>query len=73
MSAEDTMMPLLAASWTARCSEQLPTYPLPGLRGEAIANLEAVWNGIMTPEMRQLLQLSCGLPQTPLGKCLRRT
>jgi hypothetical protein len=67
MSAPDTMMPLLTAPWPGRFGEQLPTVPLPGLRREAIANLESHWTGTMTPEMRQLLKLSCGLSQTPFG------
>jgi len=67
MSAPDTMMPLLAAPWPGRFGEQLPTFPLPGLRREAIANIESHWTGTMTPEMRQLLQFSCGLSQTPIG------
>ena len=67
MSAPDTRMPLLAAPWPGRFGEQLPAFPLPGLRREAIANLESHWTGTMTPEMRHLLQFSCGLSQTPIG------
>jgi hypothetical protein len=67
MSTADTMMPLLTAPWPGRAGEQLLTFPLPGLRREAIADLDANWAGPMTPEMRQLLQLSCGLSKTPLG------
>ena len=68
MSTTDTMMPLLTAPWPGRSGEPLPTCPLPGLRPEAVAHLDAHWAGILTPEMRQLLHLSCGLSQTPLGE-----
>jgi hypothetical protein len=67
MSTTDSMMPLLTAPWPGPCGEQLPTHPLPGLRREVIANLDAHWIGTMTPEMCQLLQWSCGLSQTSLG------
>ena len=67
MSAPDTMMPLLTSPWPGRFGEQLPTCPLPGLRRGVIANLESHWTGTMTPEMRQLLQFSCGLSQTHFG------
>lgn len=67
MSNTDKMMPLLTAPWVGRSGEQLLTYPLPALGHEAIANLAAQWTGILNPEMRQLLQFSCGLADTPLG------
>jgi hypothetical protein len=61
MSAPDTMMPLFMAPWPSRCGEPLPTFPLPGLRREAMDSLESHWTGTLTSEMRQLLQFSCGL------------
>jgi hypothetical protein len=66
MSPTDAMMPLLTAPWPGRFGEQLPTHPLPGLRREVIANLDAHWIGTVTPEMCQLTQRSCGLSQTHL-------
>jgi hypothetical protein len=67
MSNTDTVMPLLTAPWLGRSGERLFTYPLPALGHEAIADLITQWTGILSPEMRQLLQLSCGLADTPLG------
>jgi hypothetical protein len=42
MSTTDTMMLLLTAPRPGRCGEQLPTCPLPGLRREVIADLDAL-------------------------------
>ena len=67
MSPVDTMKPLLLGPWIGRSGEQLPVAPLPALRREAVSTLETNWAGILTPEMRQVLQLSCGLSGTPLG------
>jgi len=67
MSTVDTVMPLLQRPWIGRSEEQPPIVPLPPLRPEAITNLEAFWAGVLTPQMRQLLQCSCGLSDTPLG------
>jgi hypothetical protein len=41
--------------------------PLPALSPEVVSNLDSHRAGIVTPEMRQVLQLSCGLTGTPLG------
>jgi hypothetical protein len=67
MSPVDTMMPLLQGQWVGRGGEPLPVTPLPALRREAIDNLELQWSGNLTPEMRTILQRSCGLSGTPLG------
>src|ERR1041385_4940980 len=67
MSPVDTVMPWLQGPWIGRGGEQLPIAPLAPLRKEAISNLKAYWTGILTPEMRQLLQRCCGLSNTPLG------
>jgi hypothetical protein len=67
MSPVDTMMPLLQGPWIGRAGEQLSIVPLPALRHEAVNSLESHWAGVLTPEMRQVLQLSCGLSGTPLG------
>lgn len=67
MSPVDTMVPLLQGPWIGRAGEQLAIVPLPALRREAISIVESHWAGILTPEMRQVLQLSCGLSGTPLG------
>jgi hypothetical protein len=67
MSPVETMMPLLQGRWIGPGSEQLPVTPLPALRPEAIQNLQLQWTGTLTPEMRTLLQRSCGVSGTPLG------
>ena len=67
MSNTDTVMPLLTAPWIGRSGERLFTYPLPPIRHEAMAGLATHWTGILSPEMRQVLQVSCGLADTPLG------
>jgi len=67
MSPVDAVTPLLSGPWVGRRSEQLPIVPLPPIRREAITNLEAHWTAILTPEMRTILQRSCGLSGTPLG------
>jgi len=67
MSSVDTLMPLLQGPWIGRSGEPLPIVPLPPIRPEAITNLEAHWAGVLTPQMRDVLQRSCGLSGTPLG------
>jgi len=67
MSPVDAVMPLLQGPWIGRHGEPLPIVPLPGIRQEAIANLEAHWSGILTPEMREVLRRTCGLSGTPIG------
>src|SRR3569833_2137579 len=67
MSPVDAVMPLLQTPWTGRHGKHLPIVPLPGIRQEAITNLEAHWTGVMTPEMRRILQRTCGQSSTPLG------
>ena len=67
MSPVDTMMPLLHGPWIGRGGEQLPVAALPPLRPEAVNNLELQWTGTLTPEMRGILQRSCGVSGTPLG------
>src|SRR4051794_41440137 len=68
MSRVDTVMALLQRPWIDRGGERLPIASLAPIRQEAITNLEAYWTGVMTPEMRQVLQRSCGLSGTPLGE-----
>lgn len=58
MSAPDRMVPLLSAPAIT---------PVPGLRTEVIQGLQASYPGILTPEMRSLLQWSCGLTGGELG------
>jgi len=67
MSPVDAVMPLLQTPWTGRHGKHLPIVTLPGIRQEAITNLEAHWTGVLTPEMRRILQRTCGLSRTPLG------
>ena len=67
MSPLDTMMPLVQEPWIDRHGEPLSIVPLPPIRSEAISSLEAHWTGILTPQMREVLQRSCGLSGTPLG------
>jgi len=67
MSSLDTMMPLLQGPWIGRGGEPLSIAPLPPVRSEAITNLEAHWTGALSPQMREVLQRTCGLSGTPLG------
>ena len=67
MSPVDTMVPLLCKPWVARDGEEMPVTPLPPLSREAVSNLDSHWTGVVTPEMRQILQLSCGVSGTPVG------
>jgi hypothetical protein len=67
MSSVDTIVPLLRTRWNCSAGEPTPIVPLPALQPETIRHLETHWPGFMTVEMRDLLQLSCGLSATPLG------
>jgi hypothetical protein len=67
MSPVDVIAPLLHRPWVGRDGERLPVIPLPGLSTEAVDNLNSYWLGNLTPEMHQLLELSCGLSGSPLG------
>jgi hypothetical protein len=67
MSTLDTIVPLLRTPWHLSGGESAPIVPLPALQRDTISYLETYWAGFMTGEMRQLLQQSCGLSQTPLG------
>jgi len=67
MSPIDTMMPLLQGPWIGRDGKALGVVPLPALRREAVDALELQWSGVLTPEMRTILQHSCGISGTPLG------
>jgi hypothetical protein len=67
MSLVDTMVPLLCRSWVARDGQIMPVTPLPPLSREAVSNLDSHWTGVVTPQMRQVLQLSCGVSGTPVG------
>jgi hypothetical protein len=67
MSALDTLVPLLRSPWTDRTGISTSTVPLPGVQRETLAYLESQWSGFLTAEMRQVLQLTCGLSGTPLG------
>lgn len=40
---------------------------LPGVQAGTIRYLESRWSGFPTPEMRQLLEVTCGVAATPLG------
>ena len=67
MSPADTMVPLLCRPWVARDGEKTLGTPLPPLSREAVNNLDSHWTGVVTPQMRQILQLSCGVSGTPVG------
>jgi hypothetical protein len=67
MSTADTVISLLSTPWLSCGGIRLSTTPLPGLRPDVIQGLDAVYPGILSPEMRQLLRTSCGLEDTALG------
>jgi hypothetical protein len=61
------MMPLVSAPWLDANGNPLPVKPLPGLRSEAIQNLEYSYPGILSPTMKGLVGTCCGLAATELG------
>ena len=67
MSPLDTIVPLLRTPWSTRTADSRPIRPLPPLQPDTISHLESHWTGFLTVEMRQVLELSCGLSDTPLG------
>jgi hypothetical protein len=67
MSTPDKVIPLLSLPWLSNGGVRLSTTPLPGLDPDVIQGLDAVYPGILSPEMRQLLHTSCGLEDTALG------
>ena len=67
MSSVDNVVSLLQVPWIGHAGAPLSIAPLPPLRSEVISALESHWTGILTPEMRQVLQTSCGMFDTPLG------
>src|SRR5690348_11713766 len=67
MPLNDTMVRLLSAGGRSFASEPLPGTPLPGLHPEVIQDLESSYPGVLSPDMRRLLRISCGLAGTLLG------
>ena len=67
MSPLDNLVPLLRGAWTQPTAEDPPIVPLPGVQSETLSHLQTRWSGFLTTDMRQLLQLTCGLSDTPLG------
>jgi hypothetical protein len=67
MSTVDTVISLLSMPWLSCGGIRLSTIPLPGLGPDVIEELDAVYPGILSPEMRQLLRTSCGLEDPVLG------
>ena len=67
MSTIDTMTPLVSAPWLDACGNPLPVRTFPGLRPEVIQGLECSYPGILSPPLRALLGICCGLAGTELG------
>jgi hypothetical protein len=67
MSSLDNIVPLLQGRWTPHTSASPPIVPLPGIQAETLSHLQSHWSGFLTAEMRQILQQTCGLSDTPLG------
>ena len=67
MSPLDNIVPLLQGPWAQPTAEYPPIVPLPGVQSETLSHLQSRWSGFLTTDMRQLLQLTCGLSDTPLG------
>lgn len=67
MSSLDTIVPLLQGGWAPHTGTSPPIVPLPGIQPETLSHLQSHWSGFLTAEMRQILQLTCGLSNTPLG------
>lgn len=64
MSTPDSKVPYLAAPVLSRSAGFTPC---PGLSLEAITELEASYPGVLTPEMRSLLESTCGLEASDFG------
>ncbi len=67
MSPLDNIVPLLRGPWAQPTAEYPPIVPLPGVQLETLGHLQSRWSGFLTTDTRRLLQLACGLSNTPLG------
>lgn len=67
MSTRDTSVPSPATRSGDLAAHLQHMVALPGIQPESLRNIGAHWQGFLTPEMRQLLQTTCGLSGTPLG------
>ena len=67
MSIPDTGLPISPAPAIPLSGFRRGLLSVPGLSPEAIAELEASYPGTLTPEMRSLLQTTCGLAATEFG------
>lgn len=67
MSTLDTVVPFRSAPLAPAPERAFGLMLGPGLSRDAIANLEYSYPGTLTPEMRSLLQTTCGLTVRELG------
>jgi hypothetical protein len=67
MSLRDTSVPLPTVRWGSFVTSLPHMVALPGVHPESLRNIGARWQGFLTTEMRQLLQITCGLSGTPIG------
>ena len=67
MSNYDRVVPFIWAPGASTAPKLSPTKSAPGLSPEGIQNLEPLYPGTLTDEMRALLQRTCGLSANELG------
>jgi hypothetical protein len=67
MSKSDKVMPFASALAMSLAGGASRVARIPGLRPEAIQGLEALYPGTLTPEMRSLLETTCGLSAAEFG------
>ena len=66
-SLTDTLVRLLSLGDTERTQQSLAGWPLPPVTPQAIDDLQVAYPGILSPDMRRLLQVSSGVSGTVLG------
>jgi len=67
MSTQGKVVPLSLAPIKPPCSGVFELTPVPGLSPQAIQGLKASYPGLLTDEMRSLLQTTCGFTAAEFG------
>lgn len=67
MSTLDTMTPLISSPWLDASGKPLSVRSLPGLRSEVLKTLDCAYPGLVSPALKELLKVCCGLADTELG------
>jgi len=67
MSTRDTSVPAPAVRPGSLVTNLQHMVALPGIQPESLRHISARWQGSLTADMRQLLQITSGLSGTPIG------